>query len=111
MTQSKSKEAYKAAFTFYKEELDLNPKEIIIDPDASLTEGALEAFGDQTQYKTCSYFFHKHINEKARRSGILDDKGDQNIRKMLWCLKGLAFKKTEEVPNYFKKIQSFYRRF
>ncbi|CAI2386138.1 unnamed protein product [Moneuplotes crassus] len=111
MTQSSSEDAFKAGFQFLKEEMQLSPNEIVIDPNADLTRAAISVFGNETKYQTCSYFVHKHINQKAIRSGVLNDKGDQNIRKLLWCLKALAFRPKEEVLTYFSKVQGFYKRF
>ena len=111
MTQSSSEEAFKAGFKFFKEEMGIAPEEIVIDPQAEITAAAIAIFGSETKYQTCSFFFHKHINNRALRSGVLHDKQDQNIRKLLWWLKGLAFKPKEEVQTYFSKIQSFYKRF
>ena len=111
MTQSNSEEAYKAGFQYFKEELKLNPKEIVVDPHANLTGAAIAVFGDEVDYKTCCYFLHKHINQRAKRSGVLNETEDQNVKKLLWCLKGLAFKPKDDVQAYFNKIQQYYKRY
>jgi len=84
MTQSSSEDAFKAAFLYFKEELGLTPNEVIIDPHADLTAAAISVFGSDTKYQTCSYFVHKYINQHAIRSGILNNRDDNNIKKLLW---------------------------
>lgn len=79
LTQSKHEDAYQAAFKYLKDEMGLNPQEIICDPQGDLTSGVIKVFGVQVKYKTCSYYVNKWIKQRAERIGLLENKKDQNI--------------------------------
>jgi hypothetical protein len=108
LTQSWSEEAFKAALTHIQSTLDLAPEKIVLDPLAPLTAAAISTFGTIPKYKTVSYFFHNYLNTQAQRMNLTSD---HNIKKLLWCLKSLAFQPPSQIPSTFQKIVSFYTRF
>lgn len=97
--------------SYLKDELNLKPEEMVIDPLANLTAASISVFGTMTKYKTCSYFVHNFLNQRAERLCLLNQNEDHNIKKLLWCLKALAFKPKAEIEGEFIKIQNFYKRF
>ena len=111
LTQSNSEEAFKAGLSYLKNELKLAPEEIVIDPLANLTGASIAVFGEDTKFKTWSYFMHKYFNQRAERLCLLNQNEDHNIKKLLWWLKALAFKPANDIEGNFMKIQSFYKRF
>ncbi|CAI2359547.1 unnamed protein product [Moneuplotes crassus] len=111
ITQSDSDEAFKAGLSYLQKELDLSPEEVVLDPQANLTSAAIGVFGNDTKYKTCSYFFHNYLNQRADRLCLLNQNEDHNVKKLLWCLKALAFKPKSDIEGDFIKIQNFYKRF
>ena len=53
--------------------MGLNPTEVVCDPHADITSAAINVFGPNTKYKTCSYYVHKYIKQWAEWIGLLEN--------------------------------------
>ena len=111
LTQSETEDAFKAGLSYLKDELHLQPEEVVLDPHAQLTAAAITVFGSTTKYKTWSYFVHKFLNQRAERLCLLNQNEDHNVKKLLWWLKALSFKPKAEIEGNFIKVDNFYKRF